>query len=75
MLTVRFSETQGYDINLDVEVVQFVATTGTGSYFSTVPYDRTLAVKRRQFQERVKELMQEGQEPGEISFETGDEGI
>ncbi len=65
---MRFSESERYDINLDCEVVRFMATTGLGSYFAEIPLDKTLAAKRRQFRTKAVELMQEGLEPGEISF-------
>jgi len=65
---VRFSESERYDINLDCEVVCFVATTSTGSYFSEIPVDSEQSKKRKQFKDKVIELMENGHEPGEISF-------
>ena len=72
MLTVRFSETQGYDINLDCEVIRFYATTGTGSFFADRIIDsaKTVRESRNRFKEKVVEYMQEGYNAGEIDLDS-----
>jgi len=69
MLTVRFSESESYDINTDSDVVLYMATTGSGSFFAYGPVDKDQVKRRRQFQEKVAELMGQHLEPGEIEFE------
>lgn len=68
-LTVRFSDTERYDIYQDGDVVTLIATTGRGSFWSEIPKVKGWIEKRRQFKEKVIELMQANEEPGEISFE------
>ena len=70
MLTVRFSETQGYDINLDCEVVRFIATTGTGSFFADCVIESAKSIRedRSLFKDRVVECMQKGYDGGEIDL-------
>ena len=69
MLTVRFSEVESYDINTDSEVVLYMATTSTGSFFAYGPVDKDQVKRRKQFKEKVIELMQANELPGEIAFE------
>ncbi len=68
---VRFSETQGYDINLDAEVVRFMAITSSGSYWSDVVLEgpRSLRSDRNAFKETVVELIQASQPPCEIALD------
>jgi len=68
-LTVSFHEVESYDINEDREVVMYMATTSIGSYFATAPIDKDQVKRKKQFKEKVLELMGQGLEPGEISFE------
>lgn len=67
-VTVRFTESIGYDINEDCEVVRFMGTTGKGSYWADVLLDtpRVLVTARKRFRERVLEALQTGIEPGVI---------
>ena len=67
--TVRFSEFESYDINDDCEKVMYMATTSTGSFFATAPIDKDQVKRKKQFKEKVLELMGQGLEPGEIQFE------
>lgn len=69
-LTVRFSEIERYDINLDRQVVMFMAITPKGSFYAEVPFDeyKDLREKRSHFKEAAIECMQEGAEPGEIDL-------
>lgn len=67
-MIVRFSESERYDINLDEQVVMFIATTGKGSYFAEIPVSKDLPEKRKFFQETAIECIQDGIEPGEITF-------
>ena len=71
-LTVRFSEYQGYDINEDCEVGEFMATTGTGSYWARVLLEnpKDLSTARKRFRERTLECMQNRIEPCEINLES-----
>jgi hypothetical protein len=68
---VRFSETQGYDINIDAEVVRFMATTSSGSYWSDVVLEgpRSLRADRSAFKEYVVELIHAGQPPCQIELD------
>ena len=68
---VRFVETQGYDINLDADVVRFMAMTSSGSYWSDVVLEgpRSLRADRNAFKETVVELIQAGQPPCEIALD------
>jgi hypothetical protein len=69
VLTVRFSEIESYDINQDADVILYMATTSNGSFFAYGPSDREQVKRRKQFKEKVIELMQEGLNPGEIEFD------
>ena len=73
-LTVRFSETQGYDINEDCDVAEFMATTGTGSFWARVLVDnpKILSTARKRFKERTLEAMQKHETPREINVEVQD---
>ena len=68
MLTVRFSESESYDINQDAEVVMYMATTGIGTFFATGPVDKDQVKRRKLFKEKVLELMESNELPGEIEF-------
>lgn len=70
-ITVRFSEQQSYDINRDCDVVRFMATMSSGSYWSDVPLEgpRSLRRDRQEFKETVVELIQAGQPPCEIQLD------
>ena len=72
MLTVRFSETQGYDINLDAEVIRFMATTGRGTFFADRVIESAKGVResREKFKEQVIGFMQEGFNAGEIDLDS-----
>jgi hypothetical protein len=67
-LTVRFYETDEYDLYLDEEFVRLMATTSGGTFYSEVPSDSTLGPNRRKFREKVLELMQEGLDRGEVDL-------
>ena len=71
MLTVRFSESQGYDIHEDCDVASFVATTGYGSFWARVIVDspKHLRTARQRFRERAIEAMRMGEVPGEIDVQ------
>ena len=70
MLTVRFSETQGYDINLDCEVIRFLATTGMGSFFAdrVIESSKSIREDRQRFKELVCDFMQQGYDGGEVDL-------
>ena len=70
MLTVRFTETQWYDINDDEEVVRFMAITGKGTFYAQTPLigSKNLREKRAQFKDDVIEFMQSGYDGGEIDL-------
>jgi hypothetical protein len=68
-LTVRFSENEWYDMNTDQEAVTLMATTSGGSFYAMIPSDKFLPARRKQFKEKVAELMQEGFDRGEIEFD------
>lgn len=53
-ITVRFQESQRYDIQQDCEVALFMATTSLGSYWAEVPLEGPRALRRDR--DRFKEL-------------------
>ena len=69
-LIVRFTEHQSYDINLDCDVVRFMAMTSSGSYWADVALEgpRLLRKDREAFKETVVDLIQAGQPPCEIQL-------
>ena len=67
-VTVRFSESESYDINTDTERVMYLGTTGKGSYYAFGPADKDKLRRRKEFQELVVELIQEGIDPTEVEF-------
>ena len=69
-LTVRFTESQWYDINDDCEVVRFMAITGGGSFYAQIPLisSRNLREARVRFKDDVIEFMQQGYSSGEIDL-------
>ena len=69
-VTVRFSEVERYDINIDREVIMFMATTDRGSYFIEVPIEGAKSVRenRHDFKEIVMECIEEGIEPCEVEL-------
>ncbi len=71
ILTVRFAETEFYDINVDRDVVRFMATTGKGSYWAEVQSEgpRTLRSDRDKFKERAVEMIRAGADPCRIEME------
>jgi len=64
-LIVRFTEHQSYDINIDAEVVRFMATMSSGSFWSDVVLEgpRSLRRDREEFKTTVIDLLQAGQHP------------
>ena len=68
-LTVSFREFESYDINLDCDVVMYMAITSRGSFFATAPVGKDQVRRRKEFKEKVIELMQEGCDPGELVFD------
>jgi len=64
-IAVRFLETQWYDINVDEEVVRFMATTTSGSFWAEVSVEgpRSLRKDREEFKVTVVDLIRAGQPP------------
>lgn len=65
MITLRFQQSERYDINQDCEVTQFMATTSQGSYFTefekqTTGMEREL---KQRFKDRVVDCIQRNQPP------------
>ncbi len=62
---VRFTETQQYDINYDEDVVRFMATTSSGSFWADLFLEgpRSLRQDRERFKQQVVELIQAGSAP------------
>jgi len=73
-LIARFMETERYDINLDCDVVTFMAVTANGSYHAEVPVEGpvTLRRKRQLFKDRAADYMLAGASPCEIDLEEYD---
>src|SRR5262249_44656405 len=76
-ITVRFKELEFYDINLDMEVTQFFATTNQGTYFVTIPNDEPSRYRKRKeaFKDKVVQYIEAGMPPQEITLEDHDWGI
>lgn len=72
---VRFAEMQNYDINIDAEVVRFMAMTSSGSFWSDVLAEGAGSLRRarNEFRETVVELIQAGQPPCEIQLDQEDQ--
>jgi hypothetical protein len=70
-LTVRFHETQTYDIFEDADIVTLMATTGTGTYHCRAELGRASKLRedRKQFKEYVIKCMQDGVPPHEAQFD------
>ena len=67
-VTVRFSESERYDINIDDDVIMYLATTDKGSYFMEIPIEGAKSIRdnRNSFKKTVLELIEEGIEPCQI---------
>lgn len=72
---VRFSEQRNYDINYDADVVRFMATTSSGSFWADVMLEgeRGLRKDREAFKNTVVELIQAGAAPGYIELDAGEQ--
>ena len=70
-ITVRFQESQSYDINSDSDVVRFLATTDLGSYWTDVPVEgpRGLRKDREKFKTLAVEYIRAGSLPCYIDLE------
>ena len=70
-ITVRFQESEHYDITLDREVVRFMATTGRGSYWTEIEAEgpRSLRQDRVRFKELAVEMIRAGADPCYIELE------
>lgn len=70
-ITVRFQESEFYDINVDRDVVRFMATTGRGSYWTEIQVEgpRSLRLERDKFKERAVEMIRAGADPCRIEME------
>lgn len=69
-ITVRFQEMNRYDPQTDREVVCLMGITGKGTFHVEVEAypSGQLREYRKLFKDYVVEAMEDGQEPGEISF-------
>lgn len=69
-ITVRFQESQRYDINHDCDVVQFMATTSLGSYWTEIEMEgpRSLRRDRERFKEMAVECIRNGLLPAYIEL-------
>lgn len=70
-LIVRFREFRQYDINWDADTVQFMATTGKGTYHATIFDDGATSIRkaRQRFKEKVVDLMRSNANPCEVNIE------
>ena len=75
MITVRFQESQRYDINTDSDMTRFMATTSIGSYWSEVPSEGPISLRlnREKFKQMAVEYIRAGSLPCEIRLEEGTE--
>ena len=68
-VTVRFQETNRYDPQTDREVVCLMGITGKGTFHVEIENIASeVRAKKKLFKEYVVEAMEDGLEPGEISF-------
>lgn len=69
-ITVRFNECTRYDINIDSDVMLFMATTNKGSYYVEVPIEGALKLRenRQQFKDKAVELIQRGVNPCQVEL-------
>jgi hypothetical protein len=72
VVTVRFHEHENYDVNRDERVIIFIATTDKGSYFCEVVDNGAKSIReaRKEFKDAAIDLIQSGQPPCELTFET-----
>jgi hypothetical protein len=72
IVTVRFHEHERYDITTDQRVITFIATTDRGSYFCEMVVDGPKSIRdaRREFKDAALDLIQSGDDPCELTFET-----
>lgn len=70
-VTVRFSESESYDIFRDCDVVRFMATTQLGSYWADVPIEGPMGKRRdrEKFKSLAVEYIRAGALPCEIELE------
>jgi hypothetical protein len=68
-LTVRFDEWTRYDPQTDCEVVCLLGITGKGSFHIEVEAEpSSLRAKRKLFKDYVIQALEDGVQPGEVSF-------
>jgi len=68
-VTVRFDEWTRYDPQTDRDVVCLLGITGKGSFHTEVEnIPSEVRAKKKLFKEYVVEAMEDGLEPGEVSF-------
>lgn len=68
-ITVRFQEMNRYDPMTDREVVCLMGITGKGSFWAEIEdIPSEVRAKKKLFKDYVVEAMEDGLEPGEISF-------
>lgn len=70
-ITVRFLETERYDITIDSEVIRFMAITNKGSYTAEIPVHGPASVRarRQEFKDWVLECLEKGIPPCEGEFD------
>lgn len=70
-ITVRFQESERYDINQDAYVARFMATTAKGSFWTEVLIEgpRSLRRDRQRFKEQAVEIIRAGADPCWIELE------
>ena len=73
-IIVRFKEFQSYDIQSDAEVVRFLATTSSGTFWCDVGLEgpRSLRNDRQAFKEQVVELIQAGARPQYVALDSAE---
>lgn len=73
-LIARFVETQSYDINVDCEVVRFMAVTPKGSFHSEIQAEGPGHVRRKRqiFKDRAADYMVAGADPCWIDLDEYD---
>jgi hypothetical protein len=69
VITLRWNETERYDVIADAEVCQLQAITSRGTWYADVPLYPGLAESRRKFKARAIECIAAGDEPGPVDME------
>lgn len=71
IIRVRFAESQSYDINIDSDVVRFMAITDRGTFWTDVPIEGPIGLRRdrEKFKSIAVDYIRAGALPCQIELE------